>query len=456
MLLSLRVVLRAALLVLVLAACQSTGAQPQTVEFTINGKLSGVNADSVLLTDLFLGKLNRIAVAKVTEGQFTLKGRATSGMYTLIIGQAPVGQVAVLNNRPISLTLAQGMNGPTATFTEATLNQDLAMYLDMQRRYQQEVQQVYGQAQQGQMSRERAIAVTDSMRKPQQTMNLKTAERKDLVGAVAALYSYEPYGSDTAHKRYANELDYFKRGFFATSRIDDPMVAMIPTFYEKVYAYASNLIQVGTSATESRRWIDSLRRHVAPSARADQGILYSAMGAAEPYDPDLFAQLGLELMAKHPQVPLDSALKNKVRQLARVSVGQVAPDIALSTPEGKELKLSSLRGKVVLVDFWASWCGPCRKENPNVVKVYAKYKDKGFEIYGVSLDRDRPSWLGAIAADKLTWLHVSDLKFWQSAAAQTWGVSAIPFTVLLDPEGRIIAKNLRGPALEAKLNELFN
>lgn len=456
MLLSLRVVLRAALLVLVLAACQSTGAQPQTVEFTINGKLSGVNADSVLLTDLFLGKLNRIAAAKVTDGQFTLKGRVTGGMYTLMVGQAPVGQVAVLDSRPIALTLAQGMNGPTATYTEATLNQDLAMYLDMQRRYQQEVQQVYSQTQQGQMSREQAIAVTDSMRRKQQAMNLKTAERKDLVGVVAALYSYEPYGSDTSHKRYSNELDYFKRGFFATSRIDDPMVAMIPTFYEKVFAYTSNLIQIGTSAAESRRWIDSLRRHVAPSARADQGILYSAMGASEQYDPDLFAQLGLELMAKHPQVPLDSALKNKVRQLARVSVGQIAPDIALSTPEGKELKLSSLRGKVVLVDFWASWCGPCRKENPNVVKVYAKYKDKGFEIYGVSLDRDRQSWLGAIAADKLTWLHVSDLKFWQSAAAQTWGVSAIPFTVLLDPEGRIIAKNLRGPALEAKLNELFN
>ncbi|MDW8289051.1 MAG: TlpA disulfide reductase family protein, partial [Flammeovirgaceae bacterium] len=115
----------------------------------------------------------------------------------------------------------------------------------------------------------------------------------------------------------------------------------------------------------------------------------------------------------------------------------------------------SLRGKVVLIDFWASWCGPCRRENPNVVKLYEKYKHKGFEIYGVSLDRDRKAWIEAIKEDGLPWIHVSDLKFWQSEAAKLYNISAIPTTVLLDKEGKIIAKNLRGKALEEAIEKVL-
>ncbi len=138
-----------------------------------------------------------------------------------------------------------------------------------------------------------------------------------------------------------------------------------------------------------------------------------------------------------------------------LQIGQEAPDIALNTPDGKPVKLSSLRGKYVLIDFWASWCGPCRMENPNVVRIYNKYKDKKFEIYGVSLDRNREDWLKAIEKDQLTWLHVSDLKFWSSEGAKTYGVRSIPATYLVDPKGKIIAKNLRGETLEAKLNEVL-
>ena len=115
-----------------------------------------------------------------------------------------------------------------------------------------------------------------------------------------------------------------------------------------------------------------------------------------------------------------------------------------------------MRGKYVLIDFWASWCGPCRKENPNVVRLYNQYKDKNFEIFGVSLDQDREKWLKAIQDDNLTWTHVSDLKFWQSAAAQLYNVNSIPATVLIDPQGKIVAKNLRGQALEDKVAQLIN
>jgi thiol-disulfide isomerase/thioredoxin len=112
-------------------------------------------------------------------------------------------------------------------------------------------------------------------------------------------------------------------------------------------------------------------------------------------------------------------------------------------------------GKYVLIDFWASWCGPCRAENPNLVKVYNDFKDKGFDIFGVSLDTDRKSWLKAIKDDNLTWHHVSDLKGWENSAAQVYGVRAIPANVLLDKDGYIIGKNLRGEDLRKKLEAVF-
>lgn len=146
---------------------------------------------------------------------------------------------------------------------------------------------------------------------------------------------------------------------------------------------------------------------------------------------------------------------DKFNAYASVAVGAMAPEINLMSPEGKQIALSSLKGKVVLIDFWASWCGPCRKENPNVVKLYKQYKSKGFEIYGVSLDRNKEDWLKAIQDDKLTWLHVSDLKFWESEAAALYKVEAIPATFIIDQEGKIVAKNLRGEELEAFLKKMF-
>lgn len=135
--------------------------------------------------------------------------------------------------------------------------------------------------------------------------------------------------------------------------------------------------------------------------------------------------------------------------------GTKAPDIVLPDPDGKMRALSDLKGNYVLIDFWASWCKPCRMENPNVVKMYKKYSKDKFEIFGVSLDRDRGKWLKAIEEDGLTWPHVSDLKFWNSAAAQLYNVQSIPYTVMIDPEGKVIATKLRSRALEQKMEDIF-
>jgi len=148
-------------------------------------------------------------------------------------------------------------------------------------------------------------------------------------------------------------------------------------------------------------------------------------------------------------------MSEMISSMSKTSIGVVAPDFTQNDPSGNPVSLSSLRGQYVLVDFWASWCQPCRQENPNIVNAYNTYKDKGFTILGVSLDQDSTAWKKAIADDKLTWNHVSDLKYWDNAAAKTYGIRSIPASFLLDKEGKIIAKDLRGEALAAKLAELM-
>ncbi|MEZ4800324.1 MAG: TlpA disulfide reductase family protein [Flavobacteriales bacterium] len=143
---------------------------------------------------------------------------------------------------------------------------------------------------------------------------------------------------------------------------------------------------------------------------------------------------------------------------AKIAVGQPAPEIALPDPSGKVRKLSSLKGKVVLIDFWASWCGPCRRENPNVVEAYNEYNKDGFEVFSVSLDKAADPWKEAIAKDGLIWKnHVSDLQFWNSKAAADYGVHSIPFPVLIDKDGNVVAygNNIRGELLEANLKQIF-
>jgi peroxiredoxin len=148
--------------------------------------------------------------------------------------------------------------------------------------------------------------------------------------------------------------------------------------------------------------------------------------------------------------------KQKLQQPQETEwTGKQAPELSLPDMNGNEIKLSSFKGKYVLVDFWASWCLPCRQENPNVVQAYNKYKNKNFTILGVSLDKEKDDWLNAIQKDKLSWTQVSDLREWNSLAVSTFDFSGIPFNVLVDPDGKIIAQSLRGNELENKLEEVL-
>lgn len=170
---------------------------------------------------------------------------------------------------------------------------------------------------------------------------------------------------------------------------------------------------------------------------------------------DTYSKVDSSLFAAYPENFYVINFHNQITSSKKTAIGTLAPDFILPDTSGNNISLSSFRGKYVLIDFWASWCGPCRREMPNMVKLYQDFAAKNFEILGVSLDKTRDKWVDAINSDHLVWTQVSDLKYWQSEVTPIYNVKAIPYTVLLDKEGKIVAKNLRGEELYNKVESLL-
>jgi thiol-disulfide isomerase/thioredoxin len=219
--------------------------------------------------------------------------------------------------------------------------------------------------------------------------------------------------------------------------------------------------------SEAKRDIFNAFKHNFIEENIESPVMVTMIDHLDPgTEMDYITKIGAAVQKSLPNTHYATIIQNAVKKKAqdymmasapqRIQKGSMAPDIEFPDPNGKVIKLSSLKGKVVLLDFWASWCKPCRAENPRVVKLYNQYKNKGFEIFSFSLDKEKARWTNAIQADGLIWPnHASDLKGWQTATIPIYGYNSIPFTVLIDTDGKIIETNLRGQQLENKLKSIL-
>ncbi|MEM1215522.1 MAG: TlpA disulfide reductase family protein [Bacteroidota bacterium] len=275
---------------------------------------------------------------------------------------------------------------------------------------------------------------------------------------VAALNTYLSFFNNNEEGKYSNEIEYFAREYFQFVDWKDEGFHSLPWVYEGFKTYTTTLSQVYRDAETFNGMVDQTVAEIPRGSLAEKlalgGIISILKQKKHPSFQHYAETFIRDFKDQDPQAASDLEAQIKAQQ--SFVVGGEAPDFSQPSPAGEAISLSDLRGKVVLVDFWASWCGPCRRENPNVKRVYNEYKDQGFEILAVSLDRTKDRWTQAIAKDGLEWLHVSDLKGWKNEVAQLYSVTSIPHTILLDREGKIIARGLRGPQLEQKLAEVMN
>lgn len=290
-------------------------------------------------------------------------------------------------------------------------------------------------------------------RKQQQVDKLKNED--PFLAKLASLDNFQSFASDA--KNYPNVLEHYINEFFSAVDLSDPELDKITYSFEVFREYATTLASVGLPAEKVKEIFDLQLSNIPPDGQTYKFALGGIVLALQQRNHPAFIEYAGRFYEKYKgeNQPHTLQLGNQIKSAQRLMVGGEAPDFTQNTPEGEPMQLSDLRGKVVLVDFWASWCGPCRRENPHVVKLYEKYKDKGFDILGVSLDNSKDRWLGAIDKDGLTWNHVSDLKGWKNAAAAMYSVRSIPSTFLLNEKGEIIARDLRGAALDNQLKEIF-
>ncbi|MCX8112926.1 MAG: AhpC/TSA family protein [Bacteroidia bacterium] len=420
------------LFLLITSACQS---QPAI----LTGEIEGLARDSIHLYRWEAGRWEKVIGAKLENGRFSLRGMIPAGAY--LWGISPQeGDIVILNGKEaphIRGKIAQLLQ--TYTYEKSSENEALLQF-------RRAINNAYQRLSQAAPDQRASIQLSiDSL--------LQAAEKSPFRSLRAYSWLFRsPTPLNSASDVFSKWRE-MERAFWSGFSWDNPLLPQLPETFMRMQSFWQNVLAVIPEDSVwkyGEAWVGKLP--VSLHATAWMGLL-DASQRFQLTETMLFA--GEKFLSVSPQDPRRPQIEQFIQVEGRLRRGQPAPDITLPDTEGKIRRLSDLRGKWVLIDFWASWCRPCRMENPNVVRLYQKYKSRGFEIFGVSLDQNREAWLQAIRNDNLTWIHVSDLRGWQSAGAQLYRVSGIPFTVLVDPEGRISAKGLRGESLEAKLKEIF-
>ncbi len=295
----------------------------------------------------------------------------------------------------------------------------------------------------------RKLAILDSLKKA-----------NPLAARVLALDTYTSFQNSPKKIGFKSEIEYFATQYFQYVNWSDAGFNDIAPIYDAFRAYSGVLLmpELKLKNSDIKEYFNAALKDIPAKSPAYKFALTGLLSSMLEKQHPLIGDFGSRYLNDYPND--DPGVRQQVLQFVnymRANMVDIpAPEIAQTDTSGVIRKLSDLKGKVVLIDFWASWCGPCRKENPTVVAAYKKYREKGFEVFSVSLDQDKGRWMNAIQQDGLVWPnHVSDLKFWQNEAAAKYSVTSIPRTVLIDRNGVITDHNLRGEALEKKLKEIF-
>ncbi len=409
--------------------------QCQSPEVSFSGLVKGFQRDSVYLFRWDAGRWQRVGAAAVKDGQFAYKGSFSAGFYWWGIS-AQEGDLIYLS--PKEKPSIQAEASQLFQNYEVQKSQEAAMLLRFRR--------------EGSLFLQRL-----------QQNSSDTAARRGLDSLIAVakksksevLPLYAPFYRIPAMPPTPVKWEDLEKLFWEEIALEDGRVGGLPDLFGRFQYFWQVALSLMPEDTVLER-LDGWKRFAGASPAVRKNALVALLAAAQQSSrSELFLSAAERFVKAFPDDDRKGQLEGILQAEGNLRKGQPAPEIALPGPDGQTYRLSSFKGKWVLIDFWASWCRPCRVENPNVVRLYQKYHPKGFEIFGVSLDYQREAWVQAIQQDNLTWTHVSDLKGWQSAAAQLYRISSIPATVLIDPEGRIAAKGLRGASLEAKLRAIY-
>ena len=410
--------------------------QCQAPEGYFSGEIRGFQRDSIYLFRWDAARWQRVAAAPVKDGRFVFQG-----------------------NMPGTGFYWWGISGQEGDLIYLAPKEKPVIQAEAAQLFQAyQIQKAHEAANLLKFRREGSVLFQRLQQNPADTATKRSLDSLVMAARKSkseVLGLYAPFYRVPSPPKAPLKWEEAEKLFWEEIALEDVQIGGLPDLFGR-FQYFWQVVLHGMSEDTLLARLDSWKRlSEAPAPVRKNALIALIVVAQQSGRSDLMLSAAERFVKAFPDDDRKGQLEAILQTEGALRKGQPAPDIALPGPDGQTYRLSSLRGKWVLIDFWASWCRPCRMENPNVVRLYQKYHPKGFEIFGVSLDYQREAWLQAIKQDNLTWMHVSDLKGWQSAAAQLYRINSIPSTVLVDPEGRIAAKGLRGPSLEAKLREIY-